>query len=180
MFNFFDRRNKGYVNNAKKSGGIFDFFGQKKKGYENNNNINAELKKQIQEKYKQNGVTDEYLFEYFKHRKPDDQINLNRFMNKYIPLSMRKKKKVKPLSVGPTCFNKINKIKINKVQVKQSYNLQKNNPNYNKLYKNFTGHNKCSNQNVSNFKEFVGIPYSNKKPNTSNLLAKIQELKSQI
>jgi hypothetical protein len=87
MFNFFGRKNKGYDKT-----GIFNFFGKKKKGYnDDHENNNAELKRQIQAKYKQNGITDEYLFEYFKGRPHYDQINLNRFMNKYIPLSMRKK-----------------------------------------------------------------------------------------
>ena len=110
----------------------FDFgnmFRSKKKNINFNfltNDENTKLTKEIQAKYKQNGVTDEYLFEYFKGRPHYDQINLNRFMNKYIPLSMRKKKKILP-TPGPT-------------------------PG----------------------------PTPNKKPNVTNLLVKLQEIKSQI
>ena len=82
---FFRRKNRGTI----------DFFDQK------NNDNNTELKRQIQAKYRQNGVTDVYLFKYFKGRDPNDQINLNRFMNKYIPLSMRKKPMRNPNTPGP-------------------------------------------------------------------------------
>ena len=81
------------------SGGFFNMFGRGKnenyfKGFYNNNkkkNTKEEdLKKKIQKKYQEEGVTPEYLFEYFKGRPHRDQINLNRFMNNYIPANMRK------------------------------------------------------------------------------------------
>ena len=118
----------------------FDFgnmFRSKKKNINFNflsNDENTKLMKEIQAKYKQNGVTDEYLFEYFKGRPHYDQINLNRFMNKYIPLSMRKKKKILP-TPGPT---------------------PRPTPGP------------------------TPGPTPNKKPNVTNLLVKLQEIKSQI
>ena len=252
LFNFFDKSN----NNRN----LFKFYDKK-----NNNNNNNKLKRQIQSKYKEKGVTDEYLFKYFKQRDPYDQINLNRFMNKYIPPYMRKKtnkpssffqsffkgksnnnkksepaqvklepsnskktepvevtnkkpgfsfpslftrkssnsKKTEPVEVTnkkpgfsfpsmfkktPSCFNKINKSKINSTIVRQQYISRKNDPNiYKKLYKEYTGEDNCTNENINKFKSFVGIPYIpistpniDKNTDLSNILAKLEKLKEQI
>jgi hypothetical protein len=67
--------------------------------YDNGNNTNAKLLQEIRNAYRMNGVTNENLFRHFKRRNARDQLNLEMFMKKYIPNSMRKKQQV-PSSVS--------------------------------------------------------------------------------
>ena len=57
----------------------------------NANNNNSKLLQEIKNAYRMNGVSNENLFRHFKRREPRDQLNLEMFMKKYIPNSMRKK-----------------------------------------------------------------------------------------
>jgi hypothetical protein len=67
-------------------------------GYNANTNNNAKLARNIRNAYQMNGVTNENLFRHFKRRNARDQLNLEMFMKKYIPNSMRKKQQTMPSS----------------------------------------------------------------------------------
>lgn len=66
----------------------------------NKNNNNSKLLQEIKNAYRINGVSNENLFRHFKRREPRDQLNLEMFMKKYIPNSMRKKQEVPSSSVS--------------------------------------------------------------------------------
>jgi len=67
-------------------------------GYNANTNNNAKIAQNIRNAYRMNGVTNENLFRHFKRRNARDQLNLEMFMKKYIPNSMRKKQQTMPSS----------------------------------------------------------------------------------
>jgi hypothetical protein len=158
LFNFFDKSN----NNRN----LFKFYDKKTffKGKSNNNKKSEPAQVNL---------------EPSNNKKPEPAQVTNKKPGFSFP-SMFKK--------TPSCFNKINKSKINRTIVRQQYISRKNDPNiYKKLYKEYTGEDNCTNENINKFKSFVGIPYIpistpniDKNTDLSNILARLEKLKEQI